>query len=271
MDAYGSAMGMIVIPLDYEFECLDGNHRTAAIRELANSEPHYIVGSSMLLNVVYESRPRKIRQDFVDVNKNAKQTTSSINTLFNTRDRLAKIVADTIDKFEYLSETTELLASSISTNSKELYTLNNIKNAILELDGYDSQRVKSDKLSQKLKVDAGYEGILSNKVDIFFTKLSDNSYIKECINLKDKIPKIRQEVVITSGAGLTVMARLAGIILNNFDTNHARYEIDKLMSFDWSRNNPIMQGKLVIDSKIQGSREAMDSTTEAIKMYLGLQ
>lgn len=269
LDTYGSVMGMIIIPLDYEFECLDGNHRTAAIRELANSEPHHIIGSSMLLNVVYESRPRKIRQDFVDVNKNAKQTTSSINTLFNTRDKLAKTVADTIDKFEYLTETTELLASSISANSKELYTLNNIKNAILELDGYDSQRVKSDKLSKKLKEDSKYEEILSKKVDIFFTKLSDNNYIKECINSKDNIPKIRQEAVITSGAGLAVIARLAGVILNKFDSNHARYELDKLMNFDWSRSNAIIQGKLVMDSKIQGSREAMDSTTEAIKMHLG--
>ncbi|WP_445928409.1 DNA sulfur modification protein DndB [Lysinibacillus sp. FSL M8-0134] len=42
----------------------------------------------MLLNILYEKDTRKIRQDFVDVNQNAKQTSTSINTLFNTRDKV---------------------------------------------------------------------------------------------------------------------------------------------------------------------------------------
>ncbi|MED0973521.1 DNA sulfur modification protein DndB, partial [Bacillus paramycoides] len=35
METYGSMAGIMFIPIDYEFECLDGNHRTVAIRELA--------------------------------------------------------------------------------------------------------------------------------------------------------------------------------------------------------------------------------------------
>lgn len=139
LDRLGSVTGQIVLPIDYEFECLDGNHRVVAIRELANENPELISGSHMLLNIVFEKNEKKIRQDFVDVNKNAKQTTSSINTLFNTRDPITGMINDVMDFVPYLKETTELLATSVSKNSKDLYTINNIKNAVIELAGYNSQ------------------------------------------------------------------------------------------------------------------------------------
>jgi len=67
----GSIAGVISIPLDYEFDCLDGNHRCQAIRELSEEDPELIADSNILLNIVCETRHRKIRQDFVDVYKNA--------------------------------------------------------------------------------------------------------------------------------------------------------------------------------------------------------
>ena len=62
----------------------------------------------------------KIRQDFVDINQNAKTTTATINTLFNTRDPLSKLTSETIDSTDYLNENTELLSASVSKNSKKL-------------------------------------------------------------------------------------------------------------------------------------------------------
>ncbi|RAS75192.1 DNA sulfur modification protein DndB [Priestia endophytica] len=126
LESCGSLAGMMQLPVDYEFECLDGNHRTVAIRELAQETPELIANSNMLLNIVYEKDRRKIRQDFVDINKNAKQTTPSINTLFNTRDPLSCIVMDILENSDYLESITELLSTSVSKNSKDIYTLNNI-------------------------------------------------------------------------------------------------------------------------------------------------
>lgn len=76
--------------------------------------PEITVGSSLLLNIVCEADMMKIRQDFVDVNKNAKQTTPSINTLFNTRDPLPKLVAELMSKSTYLEDITNILSTSVS-------------------------------------------------------------------------------------------------------------------------------------------------------------
>ena len=43
------------------------------------------------------------------------------------------VVDGTIEGLEYLNETTELLATSVSKNSKKIFTLNSIKNAISEI------------------------------------------------------------------------------------------------------------------------------------------
>lgn len=90
------------------------------------------------MNVVCEKDIYIIRQDFVDVNKNTKQTTPSINTLFNTRDAVPNIVSRVMDHMNYLEELVDIISTSI-------YTLNNIKNVVVELAGYDAQSGKGAK------------------------------------------------------------------------------------------------------------------------------
>lgn len=266
----GAVAGIIFLPLDYKFECLDGNHRSVAIKELADESPEYISESHLLLNIVVEGSARKIRQDFVDVNKNAKQTTASINTLFNTRDPLASIVADLIETIDYLEETTELLATSVSKNSKDIYTINNLKNAVIEVSGFNSQSSGEEKISNKIKEDSSQRDVFKNKAYIFFTKLKNNQFIKLALENREKIPELRNESMLTSGTGIIVIARLVGYIFNEYGTGKAEKEIDRLMNYDWSRNNQTFKGKIINDNgKILNSREAINSTVDAIAREMG--
>mgnify|MGYP001064784031 CR=1 FL=1 len=271
-DSVGSIAGVVVLPIDYEFECLDGNHRTVAIRELANEAPEAVVDSNMLLNIVYEQNPRKIRQDFVDVNKNAKQTSSSINTLFNTRDKTSGLVVDIIEQLDYLDETTELLATSVSKNSKDIYTINNIKNVVVEIAGFNSQSAKTEKISVLLRDDQSFEDEVKKKALLFFKELRYNNFIEECLSNKDKTPEIRNTSLITSGTGIIVAARAASYILNNFnlENGQARQELQNLFRIDWSRTSEIFQGSIVgSGQKILNSRDAISSATQAVMKKLG--
>lgn len=273
LETTGSRAGIIMLPLDFEFECLDGNHRSVAIKELAFEEPSFIAGSNMLLNIVIESRARKIRQDFVDVNKNAKPTTSSINTLFNTRDPLSALVSDivvdgTIEGLEYLNETTELLATSVSKNSKKIFTINNIKNAIVEIGGYNSQSTGIKTISEKL-TDEDFKNQLVNQVKIFFEVLKENPTIKQCIVDRESTPVVREKNIITSGTGIIVLARIAGNLFNKFDENEVNYEIRKVMELDWSRDSELFQGNILVADKIVNSRGAIELAVEKVEEYLG--
>jgi len=267
LESRGSLIGLVQVPLDTEFECLDGNHRTVAIRELANESPELIADSNMLLNIVYETSKRKIRQDFVDVNATAKHTSSSINTLFNTRDQLSRLVADIIDDVAYLADTTELLATSVSKNSKDIFTINNIKSAIIELCGFNSQAGSPSVLSERLKDDVYYLDA-KQEVTEFFNLLKNNSLVSLCLSNREKTPEIRSNSVITSGTGLVVAARVGGFILNEFDDTNS--ELVNLFALDWTRANPLFNGRIIIgDQKILNSREAITATAIAIKKQLG--
>lgn len=274
LESAGSRAGIIMLPIDYEFECLDGNHRCVAIKELASEYPQSIAGSSILLNIVIENRGRKIRQDFVDVNKNAKATTSSINTLFNTRDPLSALVNDivvdtTMDSgLYYLNETTELLSTSVSKNSKKIFTINSIKSSIIELSGFNSQSSGNKKLSECLSVEK-YKNKIIKYINVFFGALKENSFIQQCLNDKELIPEIREKSVITSGTGIIVLSRVAGYIFENFDEEHLYSEINKLMQLNWSRDNKLFEGNIVLADKIINSREAIEVAVKTIKEQLG--
>ncbi|PHC41329.1 DNA sulfur modification protein DndB [Bacillus toyonensis] len=276
LDATGSVCGVIVLPIDYEFECLDGNHRTVAIRELASENPEYIADSSIMLNIVHDKRPRKIRQDFVDVNRNAKQTTSSINTLFNTRDKMSGLVVDVIENFDYLKETTELLATNVSKNSKDIYTINNIKNAVIEIAGFNSQSGASQqekKISQMMKQDEVYTKKLKANVFLFFDALKENQYINECIEHRDKTVNIRNEALISSGTGLIIASRVFGQALKKGEKNQdwINNVLQSIIKFNWSRKNPDFMGSVITpDYKITNSRESINITYELVNEKIGI-
>ncbi|MCM3585014.1 DNA sulfur modification protein DndB [Mesobacillus maritimus] len=270
MEKYGSITGMVYMPLDYEFFCLDGNHRTVAISELANENPEFIEGSSMLLNIVYESRSRKIRQDFVDVNKNAKNTTPSINTLFNTRDPLSGVVADLMDEISYLDKTTELLATSISKNSKNIYTINNLKNAVVELSGTKANSTAAiNKVSKKMDNDKEFKELVKYRSLLFFRMLKENIHIKECLLNEAKVPEIRANSILTSGAGLTVISRVAGAVFEYYqDQEEVVSKLNNLINWDWSRKNEFFLGVLVnIDGNITPGQNVFTAATNKLLPY----
>lgn len=272
LEKVGSLGGIIQLPLDYQFECLDGNHRTVAIKELAEEFPDVTQGSNLLLNIVCESDILKIRQDFVDVNKNAKQTTPSINTLFNTRDPLPNIVSKVLNKIEYIEGITNLITNSISKNSTDIYTLNNIKNVVIELLGIDSQGGKAieEKANELLK-NMDIKEHVEKKVEIFFESIRNNYYIDYCIKNRTKTPEIRSKSILTTGIGLLIAAYIVNHVLENYNRNECRKELNRVIEYDWSRNNNIFKKSGIVTSNgnIVNSRATINKTKEEILFDLG--
>lgn len=264
----GSMLGRVTIPLGYTFTCLDGNHRSKAIAELAIEDPEYVQGNFMLCNIVYETDNLRIRQDFVDINQNAKTTTATINTLFDSRDPLAKLTSKTIDSIEYLNENTEILAASISKSSKKLYTLNNIKNAIVELGTYNSQSKASiNNMSAMLAKKPEYSAGVVLELDVFFDMLKGNDIIKEFLEAEtteEKI-KIRSNGIITSGVGLIIAARVVSDASENSKGLSYKDIVSRVVNYDWSRSNKFFKGKILSDEgTIISSTNSINSTSNAL-------
>lgn len=269
----GSIGGVIQIPLDYQFECLDGNHRTVAIRELVEEMPSVTQGSNLLLNVVCEKDILKIRQDFVDVNKNAKQTTASINTLFNTRDPLPNIVSKVINEVEYLEQITDLIGTSISKNSNDVYTLNNIKNVIMEIAGYNSQGGKAteERVNKMLKEDEEEKNIVQQNAKLFFEIIRNNPYLLGCIENRSKAKEIRQEALLTVGVGIVIAASVAREVFVKFTGEEQRQELVKLTQYNWSRRNATFLESGIVNEQgaIANTRAIVSATKKMVARDLG--
>lgn len=274
LEQVGSLGGIVQIPLDYQFECLDGNHRSVAIRELAEEMPEITSGSSLLLNIVCEADMMKIRQDFVDVNKNAKQTTPSINTLFNTRDPLPRLVAQLMSKSTYLEDITNILSTSVSKNSNDIYTLNNIKNAVIELAGIDSQGAKTaEDRANKALADETIKLEVEYRVEKFFEMLKDNRYLRDCLNNRSNTPNIRNQSIITLGVGVAIAASVANHIFENFSRENHYEELRKLMDYNWDRKNQLFKQSGIIssgdDEKVVTNRASITETKKYVAQALG--
>lgn len=246
----GSALGKVTIPLGYTFTALDGNHRCRAISDLASEHPEVVINNNILCNIVYETDNLKIRQDFVDINQNAKTTTATINTLFDTRDPLARLTSEIIDGINYLGECTELFSASISKTSKKLYTLNNIKNSIVEISNHDSQSKSSIKgLSEDLKIDQELQNTLKLELDMFYDLLKENSVVKEYLEATtvDAKVKARTSGVITSGVGIIIASRVVSAAAEYSEGFTHEEIIRKVMAFDWRRSNQFFKGKIISD------------------------
>lgn len=234
-----------------------------------------VQGSNIVLNVVCEKDIYKIRQDFVDVNKNAKQTTPSINTLFNTRDAVPNIVSIVMDHMNYLEELVDIISTSISKKCSKIYTLNNIKNVVVELAGYNAQSGKGaeEKANKQLKDDEMKKKEVLSQTILFFDALKVNEFVSECIKNKHKIKDIRQTSVLTVGIGLSLVSYIAKYIFEHFDEEEWKQQLLRLVQYDWSRRNPLFLETGIVgkEGAIANTRAIITKTKAALLGSLGYE
>lgn len=275
LDKYGAIAGILVLPLDYIFTCLDGNHRVSCLQMVSMTNPERLQDSSLLLNIIIEENVLKIRQDFVDINSNSKPTTASINTLFDTRNKISYIVANTIEKIDYLKNTTELVATSVGKKSKDIYTTNNIKNAVVELMGINCQSSRSvNKLADDLKDDNDKLKEAIRRTLIFFTILKQNKSMEKCILNYDNIVEERQNSIILGGVGLIILSRVCSKAFDLENEQETILKLKEIMQYDWTRKNEFLKAKILNNNgKIISSSTSITETSNALieKFYSNLQ
>lgn len=275
LEKYGAIVGILVLPLDYVFICLDGNHRVKSLYEISLTHPEILKNSSILLNIIIEENVLKIRQDFVDINSNTKPTTASINTLFDTRNKLSYIVAKLIEDNKYLNDTTELISTSVGKASKDIYTTNNIKNAVIELSGVSCQSSRSvNNLAETLEMDEEKFKEAIRRANIFFNILKQNQSIEKCIRNYDNIPDERQKSIILGGVGLIILSRVCAKAFDLDSEENSILKLKEIMNYDWYRTNEFLKAKILNENgKIISSSSSIAETSNVLieKFYSNLE
>lgn len=248
-------IGFLVISMDSSFIINDGQHRRAAIEEAIKHNND--LGNETISVVFYRDKGLgKSQQMFADLNKHAINTTKSIGILYDSRDQMAMITKDIIEKVPILRIFTDKEVSSLSKYSAKLFALSSI---------YDTNNQlikKSKKITAKDK-----QSMLT-----FWETLCGN--MSEWKQVNDKIlsaSHLRLNYIHTHGVVLEAIGMTGHYLLANKYTDWISY-LKALDNLDWSRTNLAdWQGRVIrSNGNIAKSKNNITLTYIKIKQKLNL-
>lgn len=120
--AEGSNIGMLVLPLEAELRCLDGQHRRKAIKEAADEDPGVLDDYTAVV-VYVEDDYVKRRQMFSDMNATPKVVAKALNVSFDNRDPFAQAAQALADDHPLLVGAVEKQKARITALSPNIFSL----------------------------------------------------------------------------------------------------------------------------------------------------
>ena len=248
-------IGFLVISMDANFIINDGQHRRAAIEEAIKINTD--LNNETISVVFYRDKGLgKSQQMFADLNKHAINTTKSIGILYDSRDQMAMITKDIIEKIPMLKKFTDKEVSSLSKYSAKLFTLSSIYDT-------NNQLIKKSKsITSKDK-----QNMLT-----FWKTLCD--HMSEWKQVNDKVlsaAHLRLNYIHTHGVVLEAIGMTGNYLLSNKYTDWVSY-IKALDYMDWSRTNLTdWQGRVIrSNGNIAKSNNNITLTYIKIKQKLDL-
>ena len=87
--APGSNLGTLILPMDAQLRCLDGQHRRKALHDAALEDKNVLFDYSAVVLYVEDDFAKR-RQMFSDMNATPKVVSKALNITFDTRDPYAR-------------------------------------------------------------------------------------------------------------------------------------------------------------------------------------
>jgi len=118
----GSGVGFLVLPLDAELRCLDGQHRRRAIKDAADADPRILDDYTAVVLYVEDDYMRR-RQMFSDMNSTPKVVAKALNVSFDSRDPYAQAALRLAHDHPLLKGVIELEKARITAKSPAIFSL----------------------------------------------------------------------------------------------------------------------------------------------------
>lgn len=249
-----SNTGLLEIEMDASFLINDGQHRKAAI-EAAIAEDETLKSETISIVIYQDKGLVASQQMFTDLNKHAVTTSKSLNTLYESKDRVALITKNVVNSIDFLRKYTDKEKDNLSKFSSNIFTLNTFYTAnkrIVKIIGDD------------------------NNAETFIINFWKNVVInmREWNEMdKGELSKksLREDYIITQGLIILALGRLG-----EFFCQHPEIDVDlalaELKGIDWLRNNEEcwMNRAIKSNGKINRNEQGIFLTYVQIKRLLSL-
>ena len=228
-------IGTLTISMDSPLLINDGQHRCAAIKEAYNKHPEF---QNEKISVVFflDKGLKRSQQMFADLNKHAVKPTKSLGLLYDHRDTFARFIVNLVNDNDVFHNRTETERASIALRSKNFFTLNGIADATRYLLKLKTKSVAPEK--QKLAVEF-WDIVCRNMPD--WQLLLDKNNEVSTADLRKNYVHAYTNILNAIG--------LAGHVLV---TQHEDWRdmLKNLNQIPWERNDPVWEGKIMIDGRM---------------------
>ncbi len=247
--------GELIVPMSAQFVINDGQHRRAAIDEALKERPE-LQDETIAVVFFIDAGLRRSQQMFADLNTHAVRASASLGILYDFRDplsSLARFLATQVPAFKGL---VEMERATISNRSVKLFTLSGIYYATAALlDKASGDDVTSDEQKRALE---------------FWTEVGKvipqwQGRLKKVVSSAE----LRRDYIHTHSVTLQAIG-IAGEALISTYPRDWKNHLMRLEDVDWSRSNPLWEGRAMIAGHMNKSRVNVQRTANAIKRLLGV-
>jgi DNA sulfur modification protein DndB len=244
-------LGALHVPMAARFIINDGQHRRAAI-EMALLECPELADESISVVFFLDRGLERCQQMFADLNRYAIRPSSSLNVLYDNRDRkaqLAKLIVESLPDYRAL---VNMEKSSLSKGSKQLFTLSALftaTNTLLENHDFGEQQAE--------RVIAFWEAV--------YGQMPAWQAVREG---RMTAGAFREDYLHSHAVILDALGRVGNALLHHHDD--WKRKLKGLSGMDWKRESSVWEGRATVGGTVSKSRQGVILTSNLIKTKLGL-
>ena len=246
--------GLLEIDMDALFLINDGQHRKAAI-EAAMLEDESLKDETISVVMFKDQGLQSSQQMFTDLNKHAVTTSKSLNTLYESKDRVAIITKNVVNSIDFLRKYTDKEKDNLSKFSSNIFTLNTFYTAHKRI----VKIIGDDENSEKLICDF-WSNVVNNMRE--WNEMDRGELSKK---------SLREDYITTQGLIILALGRVCEFLCHHSDIDMAK-ALKELKKIDWLRNNEEcwMNRAIKPNGKINRNEQGIFMTYVQIKRLLGL-
>jgi DNA sulfur modification protein DndB len=246
--------GLLEIDMDAVFLINDGQHRKAAI-EAALTEDESLKEETISIVIYRDQGLQASQQMFTDLNKHAVTTSKSLNTLYESKDKVAIITKNIVNAIEFLRKYTDKERDNLSKYSSNLFTLNTFYMANKRI----AKIIGEDENSEKVML-YFWSHVVVNMRE--WNEMDRGELSKK---------SLREDYITTQGLIILALGRLCEFLCQHSEID-VRTSLKGLQTIDWLRNNEEcwMNRAIKPNGKINRNEQGIFLTYVQIKRLLGL-